>query len=186
MSMYKKLIKTTTALMLLSLTLSVNATVVYDELASGDAGLTPANGVSLGTLGAGSWEIINGSLDGGAFNTTGPDEFDDYYFTTTGAWTVDLTSLNLISTNSLLTFQLNSMGGGGGSLSFDSSTGTDVLGGPIAAGSYGIRVIPEQNTGQLEYAYAINVVGVPAPAVNLIFGLGLIVLGWKRKARTSV
>lgn len=168
----------------LGISSTANAIVVYDESSDGDLTNFIGGGTtSLGSLSTGENRVI-GTLDGGAQGDPddGPDEFDTFEFTTTGAWT--FSSLSTTGTGTAgyydsidIPYNLQGIG---------SLPGTDLFG-VLPAGDYTIFLLPSFNGGTLSYDVSITVAAVPVPAAVWLFGSGVLaLLGIGRKRRTTV
>jgi len=147
--------------------------ILHDESISGDLSDDFASAQNYGLLGPGSYDII-GSVDG-----DNGDEFDYIRFSTSSDWTVDLISIVLNGTQSLLTFQRDGVGSYINH-TFSSTASNDILG-TNASGVYSLQFIPGSNTGVVEYTARINIASqVPEPSTLAIFALGLIGLASRR------
>lgn len=165
----------------------VAAVTVWDERLDGD--LTNFSGPSathLGVLDIGANTII-GSLDAGplipdegpgAIAMNGPDEHDTFNFIAFAPWTLEFVSLSGLP---VLHFGVH-----GGrpaenpvlATSFD----PDVFDGLLAAGSYGIYMLPPNNTGVIDYQVKVNVIPLPAAAWLFASALGMVGYLGHRKA----
>lgn len=172
-----------------------NAATVYNEAISGDLTdfLSSISSTDIGLLGTGPNTIL-GSLDGGpaipddppgAIAENGPDEFDVFLFSTTGPWTVDFVSTSGLTSAGIIYYE-NDGGITFGSFVSASSVALDVFGGPLAAGSYALALLPPGNTGALGYDITINVSEIPIPAAVWLFGSGLLgLIGMARRKKTA-
>lgn len=172
---------------------TANAATVWNEVGDGDfTNFSGSTSTDVGLLGVGSNTFL-GSLDGGpviaddppgAQAMNGPDEFDTFKFTTAGAWTLDFESLSGL-TQLIIGYDDDDEGFGTNTNAFPVSIDTDVFGGPLAAGSYLLKLIPPGNAGAIEYELTINVSAVPIPAAVWLFGsglLGLVGMAKRKKA----
>ncbi len=149
------------------------AVILHDEGTDGDLPTVVAT-KNFGTLQPGSY-VISGHLDGGTQTggtPDGPDESDGFTFSTSEAWSLDVTQL--VGTNGRLTIRPN--------VALNALV-SDVQADfrlNVPAGSYSFNFAPDQNAGTLSYGFQINVIPEPATGI-LMVACAMTLLGRRRR-----
>lgn len=173
--MNKELMGLLTGLVLvLSASVAQAVLIVHDESIDGDLSDTNKPPTSLGLLTAGDNRIL-GSLDGGAStSSSGPDEFDNFTFTTLGTWEFDLVAL---IGQSLVPFLFEWPSDNFIDATTLAAPSNNVFG-TLPVGTYRFSLAPAGNQGANTYEVAIR---VPEPSILALLATGLAGMGFARK-----
>jgi len=157
---------------------TAQASVIYDEGASGDLPGSLAGATDIGTIATGE-NLIIGTLDGGDSDTIddGPDEQDSVKFTASSYWMLNVDSLVNELYVSLTNTAYTQLAYGTAS-----SAPSNNLLGLQAPGTYVLGIIPANAVGKA--SYTLNLQAVPEPATLALFGLGLAGIPFMRRRRT--
>lgn len=155
MKKFNQRIVLTTTVFALGLVTQVNGSTIYNESINGDAGVDPSS-AALGTLVAGSSQIIGGNLN---FDT------DDYQFTIGAGYQIDAIVVDSYTAIGSAAMQSPFLGASGLSSSsvgqnFFTLAGTAQ---PVTAGNYLFRTTTGTG-GPTTYQFSLQVSAVPAPA----------------------
>ena len=133
-----------------------SAAEIRDEATDGDMSELLSLSKDLGSLQKGTWEIAS-SVDG-KVTGNGPDGHEYVVFDALGPWTIELSSLALANTSSVLVALGNLDTGNSTYLGFKLVGGPDSnLFGELPSGRYFFRVTPKANVGQASYVARITV-----------------------------
>jgi len=159
---------------------SAYAVTIHDEAVDGDLAnfLGPATD-NFGVL-TNPVSRIFGSLDGGVGTPSGNDEIDIFTFTSMSAFSLDVTVTNNTAPLFIATDPdyagLSVLGG----FPFQSATISSLIADP---GTYTLRLLPQGNSGSLDYQ--IDIRAVPLPAAFWLFASTLVGLFGIKRARQS-
>jgi hypothetical protein len=133
-----------------------NAAEIRDEATGGDTSELPTVSKDLGSLQEGTWEIVSGFHASVANSAPGGHEY--VVFDALGPWTIELSSLALANTSSVLVALGKLDTGSSTHLGFKLVDGPDEnLFGELPGGRYFLRVTPQANAGQASYVARITV-----------------------------